>query len=54
MTEDEFYSSFFRDRERQFDGLGRKLHELEAKIIKEKQDEMSTTKRTRIAPKSYW
>ncbi|KAK1934008.1 hypothetical protein X943_000449 [Babesia divergens] len=54
MTEDEFYSSFFRDRERQFDGLGRKLHELEAKIIKEKQDEMSTAKRTRIAPKSYW
>ncbi|GIX65335.1 RAP protein, putative [Babesia caballi] len=54
MTEDEFYSSFFRDRERRFDGMGNKLSTLEAQILKEQRDALSATPRTRIAPKAYW
>ncbi|KAK1442509.1 hypothetical protein BgAZ_300270 [Babesia gibsoni] len=53
MTEDEFYGSFFRDRERRFDGMGTKLAELEGRILKHKrQDDLST--RTRISPREYW
>ncbi|ORM41430.1 uncharacterized protein BXIN_2452 [Babesia sp. Xinjiang] len=54
MTEDEFYGSFFRDRERQYDGKEKKLHQLETQILKEQQAALSAAPRTRIAPRHYW
>ncbi|CDR94888.1 hypothetical protein, conserved [Babesia bigemina] len=54
MTEEEFYSSFFRDRERKFDGMGSKLRNLEAQLLKEQQEALRDSPKTRIAPKAYW
>ncbi|GBE61943.1 RAP domain-containing protein, putative [Babesia ovata] len=54
MTEEEFYSSFFRDRERKFDGMGSKLRNLESQLLKEQQEALRSSPKTRIAPKAYW
>ncbi|GFE54403.1 RAP domain-containing, putative [Babesia ovis] len=54
MTEDEFYRSFFRDRDRRIDGMENKLQHLQTEILKEEQSSLSAAPRTRIAPRAYW
>ncbi|UKK02749.2 hypothetical protein MACK_002846 [Theileria orientalis] len=50
-SNEEYYKSFFKDRERFFDGYGKQLSLIERKIINSNE---SNGNRTRISPLKYW
>eukprot|EP00371_Babesia_bovis_P000947 XP_001609594.1 hypothetical protein [Babesia bovis T2Bo] len=54
MTGDEFYGSFFRDRDRRVDGKERLLRQLETEILDKQNAALSGAPRSRISPRNYW
>ncbi|AFZ81412.1 hypothetical protein BEWA_008220 [Theileria equi strain WA] len=54
IDENEFYKTFFRDRERIFDGHDKRLNKITNQVLKVRSESLKEGGRVRISPLKYW